>query len=237
MPDEQPNRYIPAHADALEHGLPRFAKALAGGGPVKIVAIGSSSTEGEGNIVAYPFRLQTMLRNKHAGRSISVLNRGRGGEEAPEERDRMTADVIDQQPALAVWQVGTNAVWQHDRKLDDVAAAIGEGLNLLAAAQIDVVLMDLQYVPAVLTADKIEATRRMLSLIAEAAATAGVNVFRRFAMMRQWHEIEKYSFDTMVDPTDMDRLHQSDWSTQRVAFELCETIEAAARPSGPHGMV
>jgi hypothetical protein len=79
-----------------------------------------------------------------------------------------------------------------------------------------------------LTDDKIDATRRMLSLIAEAAATAGVNVFRRFAMMQAWHEVERFSFDTMIDPTDETRLHQSDWSTQRVAFELCEAIAAAA---------
>ena len=93
--------------------------------------------------------------------------------------------------------------------------------------------MDLQYVPAVLTDDKIVATRRMLAMITEAAAARpGVNVFHRFAMMRKWHEIEKFSFDTMIDPTDFKRLHQSDWSTQRVAFELgAAIVEAAERAS------
>jgi hypothetical protein len=136
--------------------------------------------------------------------------------------------VIEQNPALAIWQLGTNAVWQLGRDLDAAAAAIATGLTLLGNKPIDVVLMDLQYVPAVLTDDKIDATRRMLSLIAQAATTAGVNVFRRFAMMREWHEVERFSFDTMVDPTDPTRLHQSDWSTQRVGFELGETIAAAA---------
>jgi hypothetical protein len=141
----------------------------------------------------------------------------------------MKADVIDEKPALVIWQVGTNAVWQLGHDLDEVAAAIAKGLTQFAREPIDVVLMDLQYVPAVLTADKIDATRRMLALIDQAAAArSGVNVFRRFAMMRQWHEVERYSFDTMVDPTDPTRLHQSDWSTQRVAHELCETIANAA---------
>jgi lysophospholipase L1-like esterase len=227
MPDQQPNRFIPAHADAFTHGLPNFTKRLVGGGPVKIVAIGSSSTAGEGSIVPYPARLQSDMQRKYGDR-VMVLNRGKSGEEAPRELTRMKADVIDEAPALVIWQVGTNAVWQLGHDLDVVAAAIARGLAQLGGKPIDVVLMDLQYVPAVLTDDKIVATRRMLSLIAEAAATANVNLFDRYAMMQKWHEVEQYGFDTLVDPTDMDRLHLSDWSTQRVAFELSETIAVAA---------
>jgi hypothetical protein len=227
MPDPQPNRYIPAHADAFVHRLPYFTRALVGGGPLKIVAIGSSSTAGEGGIVPYPARLQDDLRARYGDRVI-VFNRGKGGEEAPQEITRLKTDVIDEEPALVIWQVGTNAVWQLGHDLDKVGAAIAKGLAQIARKPIDVVLMDLQYVPAVLTDDKIVATRRMLSLIEQAAATAKVNVFRRFATMQKWHEVEKYSFDRIVDPTDMNRLHQSDWSAQRVAFELSASIAAAA---------
>lgn len=231
MPEAEPNRYIPVHADAFTHRLPHFAKRLECSrvkkDVIKIVAIGSSSTAGEGNIVPYPNRLETDMRAKYGDRVI-VLNRGKNGEEAPDELARMQTDVIDEKPALVIWQVGTNAVWQLDHDLDGVAAAIAAGLRRLAREPMDVVLMDLQYVPAVLTDDKIDATRRMLWLIGEAAATAEVNLFRRFAMMQKWHELEKFSFDTMIDPTDYRRLHQSDYSTQRVAFELCEAIAAAA---------
>jgi hypothetical protein len=31
----------------------------------------------------------------------------------------------------------------------------------------------------------------------------------------------------MLDPADPARLHQSDWSTQRVAIALCEAISKA----------
>jgi lysophospholipase L1-like esterase len=228
MSDAQPNRSIPIRADAFAHPLPNFAKRLVGGGPVTIVAIGSSSTAGEGRIVPYPIRLQAALSAKYGDR-VTVLNRGKSGEEAPDELHRLKADVIDHTPALVIWQVGTNAVWQPDHDPDEVAAAIANGLLQLGGAPMDIVLMDLQYVPALITDDTIAATRRMLALIADAAAAAPhVNLFRRFAMMQQWHEVEKFSFDTMVDPTDETRLHQSDWSTQRVAFELSETITAAA---------
>ena len=81
MVDQQKNRFIPAHADAFQYPLPNFAKRLKGQGPIKIVAIGSSSTEGEGNIVPYPSRLKVQLSMKYPNRSIVVVNRGIGGEE------------------------------------------------------------------------------------------------------------------------------------------------------------
>src|SRR4051794_17088154 len=121
MAEMQENRFIPAHADSFAHPLPNFARRLAGKEAVKIVAIGSSSTSGEGKIVPYPAQLQIDLRNKY-GERVNVSNQGKGGEEAPLELARMQRDVIDQQPALVIWQVGTNAVWQLGHNLDDVTA-------------------------------------------------------------------------------------------------------------------
>jgi lysophospholipase L1-like esterase len=230
---EQPNRYVPAHVNPFQYSLPKFADRLKGSGSIKIVAIGSSSTAGEGDIVPYTYRLQTELRAKYPNRMIDVLNRGIGGQEAPEELARMRDDVTGEAPSLTIWQVGTNAVWQLGRNLDDVAAAIDKGLKLLGGEAMDVILMDLQYAPAVLTEDKIEATRRMLSLIDQLATSAKVNVFHRFDMMRKFVDDERHSFDTIIDPTDTDRLHQSDFSARRIGYEFREAIAAAAAHAGP----
>ena len=89
-------------------------------------------------------------------------------------------------------------------------------------------MMDLQYAPAVLTDDKIDATRRMLSLINQLATEANVNVFRRFDLMQKFHKVERNSFDRIIDPNDVDRLHQSDWSARRIGYELCEAIAASS---------
>ncbi len=225
---DQPNRYIPARAFAFQYPLVNFSRRLKAPGTIKIVAIGSSSTAGEGDIVPYPYRLEVALRDKYKNRMIDVLNRGIGGQEASEEFLRMREHVIAEAPALTIWQVGANAVWQAGHDLDDVAASIKEGLKLLATASTDVVIMDLQYAPAVLTDDKIDATHRMLSLITEIAAAARVNAFRRFDLMRRWVELERRSFDTIIDPADDDRLHQSDYSARRIGYELSEAIAAAA---------
>ena len=158
---DQKNLYIPVHADALPYPLPNIARSLARKGKVKIVAVGSSSTAGEGGIAPYPSRLQDVLRQKYGNPLIDVINQGIGGQEARDEYDRMQ-DVIDEKPALTIWQVGTNAAWK-GYDLDDVANAIEQGLDLLKQKQetMDVILMDLQYAPALLADDKIDATRRM----------------------------------------------------------------------------
>jgi hypothetical protein len=89
----------------------------------------------------------------------------------------------------------------------------------------DVLLIDPQYVTAMLLDDKAEASERMVSLIAQEAEKAEVNVFRRWALMRHWHVHNKIDMDQMIDPTDgQDQLHQNDWSTMRVAQVLRDAI-------------
>jgi GDSL-like Lipase/Acylhydrolase family len=222
---------IPVHADPLQYPLPHFAERLASKAAVKIVAIGSSSTAGEGGIAPYPERLQEMLRQMYPNSDINVINKGVSGQEAPDELQRMQA-VIDEKPALTIWQVGTNAVWK-DQNLDQVDTAIKTGLNLLKKQPMDVILMDLQYAPAILTDNKIGATRRMVSIVAEAAAAASVSVFRRFDMMRKFVEIEGRSFDALIDPGDVYRLHESDAVSGRIGYELCRVIGFAGAVASP----
>jgi lysophospholipase L1-like esterase len=243
MSDQHPNPEIPVSHSPFEHRLSQFSQRFNATGPVKIVAIGSSSTAGEGGIAPYPCRLEGALRDpnnwpssgagRFKNRMIDVVNRGKGGDEAPGEQARFQIDVIDENPSLVIWQVGTNAVWKAFN-LDAVANAIDTGLKLLlnGRPRMDIVLMDMQYAPAILSETRIEAAERMVALIAEAAAAnPPVNLFRRFDLMRRWHEVEKSGFDRIIDPSDSDRLHQSDWSAQRIGQALCEVIvDATTRP-------
>jgi len=75
-------------------------------------------------------------------------------------------------------------------------------------------------VPAVLTPAKKDKAVAMVEAISELARDAGVNVFRRFAFMKGLYEVEQVSFDRMVDPTDTERLHDSDWATERVSWAV-----------------
>jgi lysophospholipase L1-like esterase len=229
--DSDPSQIIPVGPILFKHGLPHFARSLIKGKP-KIIAIGSSTTAGEGNIRPYPDRLLSLLQIQYPNAKITMINEGIGGQEAPIELKRFDTDVIADKPDLVIWQVGTNAIWQKpDLKpppptYDDTTKAIRDGLiKLRKETQADVILMDLQYLPAVLTPAKKDKAIAMVKAISKLAADAkGVNVFRRFAFMEGLHEVEGVSFDRMVDREDEARLHQSDWVTDRVTRALKDAI-------------
>jgi hypothetical protein len=233
MFDIAPEVDFPSELVSLNYPLLHLMKALVGEAPVRIVAMGSSSTAGRGDVVPYPHRLEMYLRAGFADErfpnlKINVLNRGRGGEEAIEELLRFDSDIFAEKPSLVIWQVGTNAVF-HNYKLEKVAESITEGLRRLSGKRMDVLLVDPQYTPAMLFDDKADASERMVSLISAAAdnANANVNLFRRWALMRHWHVHNNVSLDRFFDPTDPDKLHQSDWSTLQVAKALCGAITRA----------
>jgi lysophospholipase L1-like esterase len=226
---------FPVHAAPFEQPLTNFANRIKDG-QVKVVAIGSSTTAGEGGIAPYPQRLLADLRIMFPKVAIDVINRGVGGEEARLELNRFDHDVFDLNPDLVIWQVGTNSVWQPDPpSFKDTTQAIRDGLDrLLGTRRIDVILMDLQYVPALLTPAKADKTNAMVAAISEIAHAKGVNVFRRFALMKGWHDVARISFDRLVDPGDETRLHASDWTTDKMTWELTNAIVAAANEA-PHG--
>src|SRR3954469_7612433 len=83
-----------------------------------ILAMGSSSTEGVGAsspAATYPSRLEAELRKRFPDTDIRVINRGKGGEDAPEEIVRLEHDIVADDPDLVIWQIGTNAAL---RRLD-----------------------------------------------------------------------------------------------------------------------
>lgn len=188
--------------------LPNVARKLAEHQPVTIIAFGSSSTEGYGSTgpeFTYPNRLAAQLKRKYPTADITVLNRGKGGEDAPEMMQRLKQAVIDEKPDLVIWQVGTNAIL---RNLDVTATItlVEEGISRIQAAGADVVLVDPQYVPAV--NQKGESASRMVQLLNKVAGQRHIGIFPRFAVMREWHEKQALGFDRF---SIADGLHMNDW--------------------------
>ena len=211
----------------FKYKLPHLTAALQRPEKIKIVAIGSSSTAGVAPVAPYPPRLEMLLRQKLARRTIDVLNRGISGEEAPKELERFRSDVFDEAPALVIWQVGTNAIF-HDMDRREVASAIESGLRQLADLSADVILMDLQYTRAM--TDKLKASEEMVAFIAAAAEIAKVNVFQRFALMRRWVD-DNIPISALEDGAD-NHLHVSEWATGCLAEALSDAIERAVKAAG-----
>uniref|UniRef100_A0A973WTU5 SGNH/GDSL hydrolase family protein n=1 Tax=Bradyrhizobium quebecense TaxID=2748629 RepID=A0A973WTU5_9BRAD len=188
--------------------LPHVAAKLAAGKPVVIIAFGSSSTQGYGSSspeFTYPSRLAAQLRRQYPSADISVLNRGKGGEDAPEMMRRLQTEVIDVHPDMVIWQVGTNAVL---RNLDpsETAKQVEDGVARIQADGADVVLVDPQYSPRV--TERPESARGMVKLLGRIAALRHVGIFPRFEVMRDWHERQAIPIDDFVTA---DGLHMNDW--------------------------
>jgi lysophospholipase L1-like esterase len=200
---------LPPKAGAKSMGsLPHVANKLASGQPVLIVAFGSSSTAGYGSTApeyTYPNRLVAQLRRQYPTADISVLNRGRGGEDAAEMMRRLQTEVIDMKPDLVIWQVGTNAVL---RNLDpsETAKLVEDGIARVQAAGADLVLVDPQYSPRV--NERAESAGQMVRLLHRVAELRHVGIFPRFEVMRDWHEKQSLPIDTFVIA---DGLHMNDW--------------------------
>jgi lysophospholipase L1-like esterase len=188
--------------------LPHVAAKLASGRPVTIVAFGSSSTAGYGTSspeFTYPNRLAAQLRRQYPNTIIAVINRGVGGEDAPEMMKRLQSDVIDARPDLVIWQVGTNAVL---RNLDPAATAtmVESGVARIQAGGADVVLVDPQYSPKV--TEHPESASKMVKLLGRVAQLRHVGIFPRFEVMRDWHDRQALPIDSFVIA---DGLHMNDW--------------------------
>jgi len=217
----------------FRHSLPNLTESLKKRRKIKIVAIGSSSTAGEADIVPYPSRLEMLLRGRFHHRLIDVLNRGLSGQEAPSELSRFEPDVFAETPALVIWQVGTNAVFRKDEfNFDDVMVAVAAGLRWLKDLPIDVVMMDLQYTPAVVDGGKLKLSEELVGRIAQAAEDSGVNVFRRFDLMRHWVVQDGLAIAELVREGDPLRLHMSDWATNCATTALAQSIMARVEAEG-----
>ncbi len=80
--DSDPSQ-IPVEPIPFEHGLTHFAQSLRG--RARIVAIGSSSTAGHGDIKPYPERLLSLLQGQYPNARITMVNQESAAAEAPIE--------------------------------------------------------------------------------------------------------------------------------------------------------
>ncbi len=188
--------------------LPHVASKLVAGAPVVIVAFGSSSTNGYGTTspeFTYPNRLAAQLHRQYPSADITVVTRGKGGDDAPEMMKRLQTEVIDMKPDLVIWQVGTNAVL---RNLDpaETGRLVDEGVARIQEAGADVVLVDPQYSPVVTA--KGESAGKMVQLLGKIADIRHTGIFPRFEVMREWHEGRAMDFNMFVTA---DGLHMNDW--------------------------
>lgn len=202
--------------------LPHLQAAVTARTEGLIVAFGSSSTAGamaSDSAHTYPAVLQAALNKALPTAHFAVINRGIGGQDAPEELARLDTDAIAVHPELVIWQVGANGAI---RKADPSVFRhmVEEGVKRLAKAKIDVILMDNQRSPKLLAAVEHIILEDELRQVAQ---ETGVNLFSRSHLMDAWS-------DEGAKPglfTASDGLHHNDLGYLCVSQALARQIAAA----------
>jgi acyl-CoA thioesterase I len=205
--------------------LPHLERALGHGIEGVIVALGSSSTQGAmasdlGH--SYPAVLQEELSAGLPDAHIAVINRGISGQDATEELARLDADVMAIRPQLVIWQVGANGAL---RNADPAVfrATVTAGVHRLQAAGADVILMDNQRSPALLTKSQEPVFDEAL---AKVAADTGAALFSRHALMLGWLR----NGASLSEFIAADGLHHNDHGYRCVALALAHAILAGLTP-------
>ena len=146
------------------------------------------------------------------GVDVHVFNKGVGGEDADEEVKRMNADVKDHKAQIVVWQVGTNSAIRRT-PLDKFAAKLRDGIDIGRKLGPEFVLMNLQYVPAVVA-------------LPDEAMEKNVGLFRRFEIMRAWYN-DGMPYAQFVTN---DGLHLNDFGQKCIGKLLSLSILNSVKP-------
>ncbi len=204
--------------DQFRRPLRALSRAVRGERPVRVLAIGSSSTVGVGASspsATYIAKLETGLEGALKGLDFDVIGRGMSGEVAQGAADRMKQEIADTRPDLLVWQVGTNDALRHV-SIDSFKNCLRTTLAWLREHRIDVVLIDPQYGEALVKDQHYET---VVAAIADVAREARVLLVDRFEAMRELHRMRGDQFYLTND-----NLHLNDTGHRCMAEQLARSI-------------
>ena len=92
--------------------------------------------------------------------------------------------LAEDKPALVIWQTGTVDAL-HGVEPEDFRTSLDQGLDAIAAADADVILMNMQYSPRTESMLGVTAYADVMRWVAEQRS---VLLFDRLAIMRYWNE-------------------------------------------------
>ena len=193
--------------------------------PLTIVAIGGASTAGtaagDGTEFAYPHRLEEALRERHAGMTITVINKGVPRQTTQEMAARFATDVVAADPTLVIWETGTvDAVRGND--VDQFAEALAQGIAALRQHNFDVMMVNMQYNPSTGSVIDFEP---YLEALRHAADLEDVYLFRRYEIMKSWSEAGIFDF---VDVPKERRVELAGQVYRCLAKAMADAIDYAA---------
>jgi len=209
-----------------QSAIPALAGKLSRHQPIRILAIGSSSTEGIGASSpdhTYPAQLEDDLAALWK-EPVSVVNSGKGGETVVQTIERLEAALKADKYDLVIWQVGTNDAING---VDESAfrALLERGISAVRQAGTEMVLLDQQYFPSIKDPARYE---RFVSAVSATGRERKVGVFSRYALMKEWNSRSPEELRAMLSA---DGFHMGDKGYDRLADCMADALQAMVEHS------
>jgi len=179
---EVPESLIPAESD-----LTRVGNAIKNRHRLDISVVGSGSSVlsgPDGARFAYPAQLEQSLRERLPGNEIKVTAHVPSGQTTADMAGGLPKILSDDQPVLVIWQAGTVDALRGVEP-EDFRTSLDRGLDAIAAAGADVIMMNMQYSPRTESMLSVSAFADVMRWVAE---QRGVVLFDRLAIMRYWSD-------------------------------------------------
>ncbi|MET0529314.1 MAG: SGNH/GDSL hydrolase family protein [Microvirga sp.] len=192
--------------------------------PVRILAIGSSSTEGIGASSpdhSYPAQLEDDLSVRWKD-EVTVVNAGKGGETAIQTINRLESALKADKFDLVIWQVGTNDAINGVGE-DAFRALLERGVAAAQNAGTAIILLDQQYFPSIKDLPRYE---RFVKAVSALGNERKVSVFSRYALMQDWNS---HSAEELRSMLSADGFHMGDKGYDCLAGHVAEAIDSLSK--------
>lgn len=198
-------------------------------GDFRVVALGSSSTQGTGASsprMCYPAQLEAELNRRfHPDKHFEVINQGAGGEMASDMLARIDRDVLPLKPDLVIWQTGVNDAIA-GISLDDFRMELAQGIDAIRAGGADIILLDLQYYPK---SERVKGYKDYLRTMWSVAQEKSVPVLKRHAFMKHLVDSRQFTPAQILAP---DLFHLNDLSYRCLGHLVADAIGEGLEQAG-----
>jgi lysophospholipase L1-like esterase len=177
-----PERLIPSDAD-----LARVATEVKDRRRLDITVVGSGSSAlagPDGARFAYPAQLEQSLKDRLPGIEIKVIAHVPSRQTTADMAAALPKILADDHPALVIWQAGTVDALRGVEP-EDFRNSLDQGLDAIAAAGADVVMMNMQYSPRT---DSMLSVAPFADVMRWVAEQRGVLLFDRLGIMHYWSD-------------------------------------------------
>ncbi|HEY2532665.1 MAG TPA: GDSL-type esterase/lipase family protein [Xanthobacteraceae bacterium] len=194
---------------------------------ISVIGTGSSALPGpDGARFAYPARLEAELRKLLPGTDIKVTahvqSRKNTADMAAALKDILSTD----KPALVIWQAGTvdalNGV-----EPEEFHTSLEGGVEAIASAGADVILMNMQYSPRTESMLDVSAYADVMRFVAQQHSAL---LFDRLGIMRYWNDAGTFDLYAATKNYDMAR-HVHDCIGRGLASQIINAAHLAPEES------